>query len=561
MMELPEPLRLQLASLIDDYIKQLPGRITEIDAAFNRVVADPGDIDRYISLRLLVHKLAGSGATFGFDNITDTARAFEQHLSRIIDSGLLDLDAVDSESSVFFAKLKTACSLDEAVVEMDKVNEQSEQIERNSLNKIHRDILLFSREDNASINGLRDQLGFFGFIAEPVADLRKLRTLIKENPKQLAIIHTNAFEKSKTAVESLASLKAAYPDQVNYVFISEKSDFNTRLSALRAGSDAYFLVPLDVAKLIDMVDSLNSEKESEPYHVLIVDDDPEQVAYYALILQQAGMITSVASDPKTVLDVLVESKPELILMDMYMPGCSGTELLSLIRQQEAFVGIPVVFLSVENGEGKKLAAVREGGDDFITKPAEPEFLIVSISTRINRTRNIRYFMERDSLTGLLNHSNLKEQLIREVLRSERAGSSVCFAMIDLDNFKVVNDTYGHLTGDKVLKNLSRILQERLRRTDIIGRYGGEEFGAILLNTHAEDAQRILDEVRDNFSQIRHQAEDTEFSVTFSCGIACFPGISGANEMTNAADKALYQAKEAGRNRVLLASSDDTTEAS
>lgn len=303
-----------------------------------------------------------------------------------------------------------------------------------------------------------------------------------------------------------------------------------------------------------MIDTLIEEQEKEPFHVLIVDDDPEQVSYYALILQQAGMITSVASDPKTVLNVLVEAKPELILMDMYMPGCSGTELLAVIRQQEAFVSIPVVFLSVEDSEERKIDAIREGGDDFITKPAEPEFLITSITNRIRRTRDIRYFMERDSLTGLLNHSNLKEQLIREVLRGKRADSSLCFAMIDLDHFKKVNDTYGHLTGDKVLKSLSRILQERLRRTDIIGRYGGEEFGVILLNTTPENAVRILDEIRENFSRVRHQAEDNEFFVTFSCGIASYPSFDHPDELTGAADKALYEAKEAGRNRVIVSGS-------
>ena len=293
---------------------------------------------------------------------------------------------------------------------------------------------------------------------------------MKQNPNQLAIIHSDIFRKSKNAVDSLSRIKTKYGDEVKYIFISDRSDFNTRLNSLRAGGDAFFIVPFDIAKLMDMIHTLSTTEESEPYHVLIVDDDPEQVSYYALILQQAGMITSVASDPKTVLKVLVEAKPELILMDMYMPGCSGIELLTLIRQQEAFVSIPVVFLSIENAETKKLAAIKEGGDDFITKPAEPEFLIASISNRISRTRELRYFMERDSLTGLLNHSNLKEQLIRELLRAKRAGSDLCFAMIDLDNFKNVNDSYGHLTGDKVLKSLSRMLQERVRRTDIIGRY-------------------------------------------------------------------------------------------
>ena len=551
-MELPDGIREQLASLVDDYIRQLPKRVQEIDEAFEAVGIKPDSIDAYSQLRLLVHKLAGSGATFGFEEISRSAREFEKRLNAIIESGLLEIDGADGELMVALKGLKEACRVDEAIPELEKIDEQSEQIERSRPVKTHREIVLFVRKEGSEIEDLSNQLGFFGFAAKQVGDLRAFRRQIKQNPSSLAIIHTDVFEKNRKTIESLSEIKTSYGDEVRYILISEKSDFNTRLNSLRAGSDAYFIVPLDIAKLMDAIDSLSDTDKSEPYHVLIVDDDPEQVSYYALILQQAGMITSVASEPKTVLNVLVEAKPELILMDMYMPGCSGTELLTLIRQQEAFVSIPVVFLSVENAETKKLAAIKEGGDDFITKPAEPEFLIASISNRISRTRELRYFMERDSLTGLLNHSNLRDQLVRELLRAKRVGSSLCFAMIDLDKFKNVNDTYGHLTGDKVIKSLSRMLQERLRRTDIIGRYGGEEFGVILLNTSSENARTILDEIRENFARIRHQAEKDEFFVTFSCGIACYPGYADEGNFAAAADKALYEAKKAGRNRVAIA---------
>ena len=552
-MELPNTLRQQLTALVDEYLRQLPSRLSEIEAAFHEISGDPDDMEGYQRLLLLAHKLAGSGATFGFDGISVAAREMEAILSGIVDSGLLEIDMAEGDLPRALAKLTEACLAENSKIDMSRIEHQSEQIEKRTVAAPHREVILFSREESGAIADLRDQLGFFGFTAEPVNNLDGFKKLIIANPDRLAIIHTNAFEHNKTAGAGLLSLKQQFPDRVKYVFISEKGDFHTRLNGLRAGSDAYFIIPLDMARLIDRIDTLNADEQVEPYHVLIVDDDPEQVSYYALVLQQAGMITSVASDPMTVLNVLVEAKPELILMDMYMPGCSGTELLTIIRQQEAFVSIPVVFLSVENAQSKKLAAVREGGDDFITKPSEPEYLIASITNRMTRTRSIRYFMERDSLTGLLNHSNLKEQLIREMLRGNRTNSGLCFAMIDLDHFKKVNDTYGHLTGDKVLKSLSRILQERLRRTDIIGRYGGEEFGVILLNTTPDNAHRILEEIRDNFSHIRHQSEDDEFFVTFSCGIACFPGLENANDLTGAADKALYQAKESGRNQIVLSS--------
>jgi diguanylate cyclase (GGDEF)-like protein len=284
--------------------------------------------------------------------------------------------------------------------------------------------------------------------------------------------------------------------------------------------------------------------------VLIVDEDQEQVAYYALILQQAGMITSVATDPAQIMSILVESKPDLILMDIYMRGCSGMELTRLLRQHEAFTTLPVVFLTFESSSDRRLQAIREGGDDFLIKPIKADDLIAIVKIRAERYRSIRYHMERDSLTGLLNHSNLKEQLRREVIRCERTGVDLSFAMIDADHFKQVNDTYGHLTGDRVLKSLAGMLQDRLRRTDIIGRYGGEEFGVILLNTAAEKAHDIMNEIREKFAALDHHAGSESFKMTFSCGIASFPRSSTAEELTSRADDALYAAKEAGRNRVI-----------
>ena len=165
---------------------------------------------------------------------------------------------------------------------------------------------------------------------------------------------------------------------------------------------------------------------------------------------------------------------------------------------------------------------------------------------------MRFFMERDSLTGLLNHSHLNQSLSKEVQRAERVGRPLCFAMIDLDLFKKVNDSHGHLTGDRVLKSLARYLQDRLRKTDLIGRYGGEEFGIILFNVDIENAKRIMDNIREDFSKIEQEAGERRFHVTFSCGIASYPDFDGPGPLTEAADGALYDAKENGRNQVVTA---------
>ena len=405
---------------------------------------------------------------------------------------------------------------------------------------------------------LSKQLGFYGYNVKVLPGLQEVEAALEAGGSQLIFVHTHQFEKEARLEQQIARLKKKYPKELYVVFISDEDTFELRLKSVRSGGDAFYVLPLDIGQLMDKLELLVNREKENPYHVLIVDDDQEQVAYYALLLQQAGMITSVASDPMKVLSVLVESKPDLILMDIYMPGCSGTELTRLLRQHDAFITIPIVFLTFESSKERQLSAIRQGGDDFLTKPIKAENLISVVKLRAERNRNLRYFMERDSLTGLLNHSNLKEQLHREVMRCQRTALPLSFAMIDADHFKRVNDTYGHLTGDRVLKSLSRILQDRLRRTDILGRYGGEEFGIILLNTDGKQAVEIMDEIRENFSRVLHHAEHKEFSVTFSCGVASFPDIRNASKLSSAADEALYAAKAQGRNRVYHV--DDLTEA-
>ena len=164
-------------------------------------------------------------------------------------------------------------------------------------------------------------------------------------------------------------------------------------------------------------------------------------------------------------------------------------------------------------------------------------------------------MVRDSLTNLLNHTTFRSVLTQEINRSKRQNLTMALAMMDLDNFKQVNDTFGHAAGDSVLKSLSRLLRQRLRKSDIIGRYGGEEFVALLLDCDAEQAQMIMDDIRKHFSEIEFTPKKAQkLSVTFSCGISTFPEFSSAQDLSDASDQALYVAKANGRNRVIIARS-------
>jgi diguanylate cyclase (GGDEF)-like protein len=199
-----------------------------------------------------------------------------------------------------------------------------------------------------------------------------------------------------------------------------------------------------------------------------------------------------------------------------------------------------------------MSALLKAGDDFVTKPISDNALVAAVFARAQRARLLSNALSRDSLTGLLKHADIKEQVAIELERALRSGNQASVVMLDIDHFKKVNDSYGHPAGDNVIRALANLLRQRLRRVDSLGRYGGEEFLAVLPECPPDQAQRIIDEIRQRFADLRFIVEGTEFAVTLSAGIACTDAESSASELLERADRALYAAKEAGRDRVCQA---------
>jgi diguanylate cyclase (GGDEF)-like protein len=164
-------------------------------------------------------------------------------------------------------------------------------------------------------------------------------------------------------------------------------------------------------------------------------------------------------------------------------------------------------------------------------------------------------MERDGLTGLYSHSRIVEQIESAVRRGDRQRGEFAVAMMDIDGFKAVNDTHGHLVGDQVLKALAYLLRQHLRLSDVLGRFGGDEFVILFPDTDGLSAVEKMEEIRRDFAAIDHDTVQGRFSVTVSCGVAEYPTALSCHELIAAADDALYGAKRAGRDRVVLAGED------
>lgn len=541
---LQEKLRL----LAESYAAKLPDKIDQIDQMWRQLQAEWNE-DGLQTLHRTVHSLTGSGKTFGFAEISVVAHDLEGFLKGIM-------------------KLKTPANEQQCAQVQKKIEELRQAASHAS--PIRREIStpartvamaagfrglrqIFVVEDDAEVaQELALQLHHFGYDVRVFNRLDEFRLTMKQAPDVIVLMDLEFHEDRLAGIMAMKEVQQESVVPVPVIFISAYDDLASRLGAVRAGSCAYFTKPVNPGELIDELDALTTSQPQQPFRVLIVDDDAAMLAYHSAVLEQAGMLVSAVNNPMETVEALLEFDPDLILMDMYMPECSGIELAQVIRQLGGFVGIPIVYLSAEKDFDIQLAAISHGGDDFLVKSIEPKHLISTVSSRIQRTRLLRSFMVRDSLTGLLNHTSIKEQLSREVARAHRLKTPLAFAMLDIDFFKKVNDSYGHPAGDRVIKSLARLLKQRLRETDIIGRYGGEEFAVILTGTDGPAAVKVLDGIRDAFSRLIHLSEDKEFSVNLSCGIADIAHFGDEITIGDAADKALYQAKQAGRNRVVLA---------
>ena len=403
---------------------------------------------------------------------------------------------------------------------------------------------------------ISEQITHFGYFVQQVRDFKSLSNAVADHHAVAILVDIPSWDVDSPDQDVFEQLSNSSSTTNPLIFISDQDDQSVRLKSIRAGGAAFFAKPINFVGLIDKLDALNNTSSSpDPSRVLIIEDQTAVANYYQMILKMSGMDARVLTQSNSVLDEVREFHPDLILMDTFMPEINGVDLARIIRQIDEFVSIPIVFLSNEDDFGKRIEALDLGGDDFLIKPIKASHLMAVVRSRLERLKTLRSYMVRDSLTNLLNHTAFRSVLSQEVNRCKRQNARLSLAMLDIDHFKKVNDTYGHAAGDSVLKSLSRLLRQRLRKSDIVGRYGGEEFVALLLDCDAEQARSIMDEIRSHFSEIGFYPNETKsLSVTFSCGISTFPEFQNAKYLSDAADQALYAAKAGGRNQVVIAKS-------
>jgi two-component system, cell cycle response regulator len=301
----------------------------------------------------------------------------------------------------------------------------------------------------------------------------------------------------------------------------------------------------------------------EPGRILVVDDNQDNIEIIATRLRYRGYEILEAGDGEQALSLVREAAPDLILLDVMLPDIDGYEISRRIKGDDDLPFIPIILVTARDSTQDKVAGLDAGADDYLTKSINfPELEArVRSMLRIKRlqdeleekNRELERLSISDGLTGLFNHRHIHGLLAEEFERVARTNDCMSVAMFDLDHFKSVNDTYGHQAGDRVLVELADILREVARDVDRLGRYGGEEFMALLPETCIDDAAVFVERVRREVARRPFDVGGNEpLHMTLSAGVATYPHetIRDVESLVRLADQALYTAKETGRNRVV-----------
>ncbi|MCX7711392.1 MAG: diguanylate cyclase [Clostridia bacterium] len=301
----------------------------------------------------------------------------------------------------------------------------------------------------------------------------------------------------------------------------------------------------------------DQKSENSNIKILIVDDEKINVQVLTNQLTIQHYRTETASNGIEALEKIRENDYDLVLLDIMMPKMSGYEVCKILREKYSAFDLPVLLLTAKNQPQDIVVGFDVGANDYIVKPFEKYELLARVKTLLSLKKSVKEAIDNarlaniDGLTGLNNRRNLFNLAAREFSAAKRYKRNLSVLMLDIDHFKQFNDTYGHDTGDEILKLVASTIQASARGSDIVGRYGGEEFSVVLPETDLEGARIVAERIRFAVEALRMK-NDTfgELQCTLSIGVACCQDEAASLEdLFKIADHMLYKAKESGRNRV------------
>ncbi|CCG02699.1 response regulator [Blastococcus saxobsidens] len=361
---------------------------------------------------------------------------------------------------------------------------------------------------------------------------------------------------SDDALALLAELSAA---RLPVFALTVRDTFTDRVEVARRGAVGFLEKSLSPSQVIEAVLDQLERGNGTSATVLTVDDDSFVLDAVRALLTPQGLQVHTLDDPRRLFEVVDDISPDLLVLDFDMPHANGVELCRALRNNARWTALPVLFLTARADPGTVQAIFAAGGDDYLTKPVLAAEFLGRVMNRLERVRLLRQLADTDALTGVSTRRRSTEVLNRFIRTAQRFGQPLCLAVLDLDQFKSVNDRHGHTVGDEVLRRLGELLTETFRGEDITARWGGEEFVVGMYGMTRDDGvQRVAELLEKWRHEVFTSVAAAPFSLSFSAGVAQYPfDGTDVEALYRSADLALYQAKAQGRDRVVPAGAHHT----
>jgi two-component system cell cycle response regulator len=295
-------------------------------------------------------------------------------------------------------------------------------------------------------------------------------------------------------------------------------------------------------------------KDTPPLTVLVIEDHPDQRDLLSIVLQREGYKVITAANGLEALEKLETENVQIALSDIMMPKMDGFELIKRIRGNAALKSLYLILITARIQEGDRVRGLDLGADDYITKPFSFSELLARIrvgSRVVQYQQHLEHQTQVDSLTGLYNRRAFEKKITEEFERSKRYHNALSVLILDIDNFKTINDTYGHHGGDAALVKIAETFRERTRQSDFASRYGGEEFVLLLPETDQDSALQVAGKIHETIRAASFGTTARPFRLSASIGVSSTSArfYSDWRELVNDADRALYLAKNSGKDRI------------